>query len=250
MATSSGNMNKSMLTTVIILFAITVVISFIPVINNVLYPFKLFSTFVHEMSHGLTAIATGGKWQKFVVNVDTSGYAITQGGLRTFVIPAGYLGTSLIGGILLLLGAKKGSNSKVILFIIGAILVLITVIFARNVLSIVVGLGFGVALGLVAMFTTGFFPALVLNYLAVNLSLNALLDVKTLFFHTAASSGNNDAVSMNREILGIGNITWAVIFVGLSLLITYLFLKAALRKGKASGSDSGGTSASMDSINF
>ena len=76
---SSGTMNKSMLVAVLFAFCITVVLTFIPILNKVLYPFKLFSTFVHESSHGLASIITGGAWKSFVINVDTSGYAITQG---------------------------------------------------------------------------------------------------------------------------------------------------------------------------
>jgi hypothetical protein len=225
-------MNKSMLVAVLFAFVITVALTFIPIANKVLYPFKLFSTFVHEASHGLSAIITGGKWNSFVINVDTSGYALTQGGWRFIIIPAGYLGTSLIGGILLILSARKSHIARVILMITGSVLVLITLIFGKTTPTYLTGIGFGGVLFFIGFLTKGFFPAFVLNFLAVNLSLNALLDVKTLFFHTTGAYGANDAVSMNAQVLGLGNITWAVIFVLASVLITYGFLKKALKKGK------------------
>jgi hypothetical protein len=225
----SAELNKSMLIVVLTLFAITVVISFIPIVKYVLYPFKLFSTFVHESCHGLAAIATGGKWLRFTVGADGSGLAWTAGGWRSVIIPAGYLGCALLGGILLKLGAHKTNVANVILTIMGIALVTITLIFARNTVAIIVGIGFGLFLGIVGLKMKGFFPALLLNYLAVNLSLNALLDVKTLFLHTAANAGRNDAVAMHNEIWGIGGMTWAIIFVLSSILITYGFLRSALK---------------------
>ncbi len=227
---NAGNMDKSMMTMVLITFVISIVISFLPLVNVLLYPFKLFATFVHESCHGLAAIATFGKWKEFTVSTNTSGLAMTQGGLRMIIIPAGYLGASLIGGILLLLSSKRG-RANVILIILSLIMAAITLIFARNWVSIVVGLGFGIAFFSIGSFTKGFLPAFTLNFLAVNLSLNALTDVKTLFVHTTANAGNNDAVAMHREVLGIGSLTWAIIYIACSLLITYIFLKKSLKKG-------------------
>lgn len=230
MGEKSGELNRSMMIVVLFSFAIIIALSFIPIAKYLLYPFKLFSTFIHEMCHGLAAILTGGKWIRFTVGADGSGLAWTAGGLRTLIIPAGYLGTSLIGGILLFMSGRKSNRANAILFVMGIILAAITVIFARNTTAVLVGLGFGVVLCLVGMFSRGFFPAFLLNFLAVNLSLNALLDVKTLFFHTTGGMGRNDAVAMNHEILGIGNVTWAVLFVLFSILITWGFLRKSLKK--------------------
>ena len=109
-----------------------------------------------------------------------------------------------------MLSARKSHIARVILMTIGVVLVIITLIFGKTTITYLTGIGFGGILFLIGFFTKGFFPAFILNFLAVNLSLNALLDVKTLFFHTTGSYGANDAVSMNNQVLGLGNITWAV----------------------------------------
>ena len=49
-------------------------------------------TLVHELSHGLAALLTGGRFVQFTITPDASGLATSAGGWRWLIIPAGYLG--------------------------------------------------------------------------------------------------------------------------------------------------------------
>ncbi len=224
------DMDKSMLTLVLTSFGIIVILNFIPILNVVLFPFKLFSTFVHETFHGVAAIVTGGSWVKFAVNFNTSGVAYTRPGLMMVIAPAGYLGTSLMGGILLLLSARMANAAKKVLVTIGLVMMTITFIFAESWFSTtgLVGIIFGAFILLMGLFVNKPIAAFLLNFLAVTLCMNAIIDVKNLFSHTSAGAGFNDAVAMNRMI-PIGAMTWSIIYIALSLLITYIFVKKALR---------------------
>src|SRR5215217_2007374 len=71
------------------------------------FPFRLFDTFIHELSHGLATIITGGSFLRLVVYPDFSGMAWSSGGLRWFVTSAGYLGSALFGAVLTLLSARR-----------------------------------------------------------------------------------------------------------------------------------------------
>ena len=62
----------------------TVVLYFIPFGNYVLYPLMLFSTFVHEMGHGLTAMVLGGDFLYFKMWADGSGVAAYAGHFSGF----------------------------------------------------------------------------------------------------------------------------------------------------------------------
>ncbi len=223
-------MNKSMLTLLLTSFGVILILNFIPYLNVVLYPFKLFSTFVHETFHGVAAILTGGSWERFAVNFNTSGVAYTRPGLMMIIAPAGYLGTSLMGGILLLLSARRINMAKKILVIIALTMITITVIFAESWFSTtgLVGIVFGLLILLIGLFANKAVAAFSLNFLAVTLCLNALLDVKNLFAHTSAQAGNNDAVAMNR-IIPVGALTWSIIYIAISIFITYFFLKRSLK---------------------
>ncbi len=67
----------------------------------VLYPFRLFVTFVHELGHGLTAVVTGGSFEQFTVYENGAGVTTTRGGSPFLVPQMGYLGAALFGAILL-----------------------------------------------------------------------------------------------------------------------------------------------------
>jgi hypothetical protein len=70
-----------------------------------LYPFRIFSTWVHEMCHGIASILMGGSISKLEIFKDGSGLAYTRtpGDWRkAFVSSGGYPGTAVTGCILLL----------------------------------------------------------------------------------------------------------------------------------------------------
>src|SRR5512141_1767924 len=69
--------------------------------SPVLYPLRLFVTFVHEAGHGLAAILTGGRFEGFQVFPNGAGLALTRGGSPFLVLQMGYLGAALFGAILL-----------------------------------------------------------------------------------------------------------------------------------------------------
>ena len=77
-----------------------------------IYPIKIFVVFMHEVSHGLAAIATGGRIVEIQINPQQGGYAITQGGSRFWTLTAGYLGSLLWGGLILLLAARNAFLTK------------------------------------------------------------------------------------------------------------------------------------------
>ena len=90
----------------LIALLLLLVLSNVPYGRQVLYPFTLFSTWVHEMCHGIAAYLVGGKVSRLKVFGDGSGLAYTSyRGTRlrsAFVACAGYTGTPLIGGGMLL----------------------------------------------------------------------------------------------------------------------------------------------------
>ncbi len=87
---------------VIVAAILAVGLSHIPVVNVLIYPFKLFGTFVHEWSHALVAIATGGRVLELQINADLSGETMTSGGWLLPIFSAGYTGAAIVGALLLL----------------------------------------------------------------------------------------------------------------------------------------------------
>lgn len=170
------------------------------------YPFRLLTTLVHELSHGLAALLTGGAFVRFVVFADGSGLAYTAGGLRFLVIPAGYVGVAVAGAALIVLG-RNPRTSRVVLGALGAGLALLTLRYAlptvlsaqifEGLLTLAAGVGLG-ALLLAAAWRAGSALALwLLNLLAFHLGLSAFGDLWVLVGLSGAG-GLSDAASMAR----------------------------------------------------
>ncbi len=132
-----------------IFFWVAVVVSFvlprIPYGRNVLYPFALLSTWIHEMGHGLFALLAGGSFNRLVIFSNLGGTAFSSGvgGLgRAFVAAGGLLGPAIAGGIIIVLGSRE-HTARWVLAGLSVLLIVSLLLFVRN--------AFGwVALGLIA----------------------------------------------------------------------------------------------------
>ena len=65
--------------------------------TQVVYPLKIFVVFMHEVSHGLAALATGGSIKEIQIVQQEGGHAVTLGGSRFWTLTAGYLGSLAVG---------------------------------------------------------------------------------------------------------------------------------------------------------
>src|SRR6476620_1750272 len=97
--------------------AITVVLWFLPYGNWIVYPIRLFVTFIHESSHALVAVLTGGAVQSLTIAADGSGLTYSApsgffGGMLTS--SAGYIGTTVAGVLMLYLIRKRFSPNKIL----------------------------------------------------------------------------------------------------------------------------------------
>lgn len=132
----------------IIAIIATFVLGWIPFVGSaLLYPFALFGTFIHEAWHALASVLTGGKVTGMHVNWDTSGVTWSSGGSRFVTASAGYLGSTITGGALLL-AARKQNWAQPTLIITGALTLLATVFFAGygNPWIPLLAVGFGTSL--------------------------------------------------------------------------------------------------------
>lgn len=202
-----------------------VVLWHVPLVGWLFYPFQLFSTFIHEISHGLAAIATGGNFQRFVVNVDLSGVAWSAGGVRWIVSSAGYIGSAAFGGLLVLLAAWKIPARRVLLWL-GLALGIMCLLFVRNLFGIFAGLALATALVLAAQQLRAQWAEWLLLVLAVQLMLDGINSLFGLVRLSASSNVQTDAMIM-AQATGVPAIVWAVIWTLVSLAILVGTLRLA-----------------------
>ena len=210
---------------------ILLVLAQIPGVGLLVYPFRLFGTFVHEISHGLAALATGGDFHRFTVSPDLSGLAWSAGGWRWVIASAGYIGSAVFGGVLIL-AAARGIAARHLLVALGVGLAVLCLLFVRNVFGIVTGLGLAGVLFLAGSRLRPPWSDLTLLVLALQLVLDGFNSLFVLLRLSAASNVQTDAMSM-AQATGIPAGIWTVIWAGISLAMLAWTLRAAYRKRAA-----------------
>ncbi len=83
------------------------IVSFFAWDTFVVYPIKLFVVLLHEMSHGLSAVLTGGRIVSIELNQYLGGMTTTEGGSILIIASSGYLGSIAIGALLFISSLDK-----------------------------------------------------------------------------------------------------------------------------------------------
>ena len=82
-------------------------------------PFRLFVVLVHEIFHAGTALITGGQVLEMRTNLNESGHTLAQGGFFPLISAAGYVGSALLGSLLIYTGTLPQVQRLLLLLIVG-----------------------------------------------------------------------------------------------------------------------------------
>jgi hypothetical protein len=199
-----------------------------PYANIFLYPFKLFVTTIHEACHALVARLTGGNVQMISIAPDESGLTLTAGGIRPLISMAGYLGTAVFGGMLIWWG-KRPADARFILQSIGTVILALTVFYGGGgIFSFVSMLVIGAAILWVSRKASDTACHMFLLMLAVQTTLNSVLDIQTLFLVSVMGGQHSDAKNM-EGMTGIPAIVWSLLWGLIALAILTYSLWASYR---------------------
>ena len=193
----------------------------------VMYPLKIFVVFMHEVSHGVAAIATGGEIVSLNVNQHEGGLAKTRGGSQFWILTAGYLGSLLWGGFILLLAAMTHYD-KVISVLIGVGMVAISIGFGTGMFTYLFGIGFGVALILIGFFLPEKVNDWLLRVIGLTSCLYAILDIKSDVLDR--SELPSDA-RMLSEVTPLPTEFWGFLWIIIAIGLTFWFLFIAGKSG-------------------
>lgn len=193
----------------------------LPQLDFILYPFRLFVTYVHESGHGTAALLTGGRFMGFEIFANGAGQATTAGGSRLLILPAGYLGAALFGAILFYLN-NRFHRSRFLAIVLGVGLIVYSILFGHiALLSLFIGCLFGGALIALGWKSNDYINSFVLNILAILTGLNAVLDVYQLIGNSGASLGavRNDAAAFSAEVFPLPAAFWALLWSLIALIM-------------------------------
>lgn len=228
--------------TLLLAAAISIILWFVPFAEILSYPFRIFVTFIHEGGHALAALLTGNSVQSLSVAMNGSGETYTtQGGVlsQMLVSSAGYLGAMGFGAFLMLI-IRRALAARFVLYGSAALILLLTTIFGffkpimagswgslRSIpFTLFAGIALAGALFLVGRFGSPRIATFIVSFLAVQCILNALLDLKNVFFLSSpfAPAVPTDAVNM-ANATGVPAIIWAIIWIVVAFGILLLSLR-------------------------
>jgi hypothetical protein len=197
-----------------------------------LLPFRIYTTAAHEGGHALSAILMGGGVSRVELNWNGSGLAMISFRpnfiSQVVIYSAGYLGSVLFGGILLLV-IKRADWRRVTLGVIAGLLALMAVLWMRDFESLALaGLGIVLAGGL-AWKGPDLAVTFSLFMMALLSSLYSIMDLFFLFMSTSNpfGHGGNDAVFL-ANATGIPAFVWAISWALLGVLMMVLFVRRAV----------------------
>ena len=226
---------------------ISIVLWFIPFAELITYPFRIFVTFIHEGGHAIAALLTGNSVESLSIATNASGETYTSGGGRfsqVFVASAGYLGSMAFGALLLVL-IRKAIAARIVLIGSATLIFALTLIYGlikpamSGVVSsalpftILAGTLLSVGLIAVAKYASARVATFFVSFLAVQCVLNALLDLKTVFYLSSPFGPNvpTDAVNMSNAT-GIPALFWSIawIVIAMGILAVTMRLYVSSRK--------------------
>ena len=235
--------------TLLIAATISVVLWFIPFAEFLTYPFRIFVTFIHEGGHALAALLTGNSVASLSVATNASGETYTtQGGIisQVLISSAGYVGSMAFGALLLIL-IRKAIAARIVLLGCGILVFAMTMIYgfikplfwinawSGIPFTLFAGLFISVGLVLIARFASARVASFFVSFLAVQCVLNALFDLKTVFFLSSpfAPTVQTDALNM-ASATGIPAIFWTIAWIAFALGILWFAMRLYVARRESS----------------
>ncbi|MGD8322580.1 MAG: M50 family metallopeptidase [Gemmatimonadota bacterium] len=192
----------------------------------VVYPLKIFVVLLHETSHALMAVATGGAIQRIVLDPYQGGATYTVGGNAFLTLSAGYLGSLGWGALMVEAARAKRVRSDLVIGLIGGLVVALTVLFVRSTFGVVFGIVFGAALVAAARKLSVAVNRSLLLTLGLTSSLYAILDIKSDILDRPHLQ--SDAFLLGR-MTGVPTLAWGILWIVVALGVSALLFRRAWR---------------------
>jgi hypothetical protein len=153
-----------------------VISHYVPFGDVALYPLTLFTTWVHEMGHGLTALLVGGRFDSLDIYRNAGGlaYAYAAWGWPDALVAAGGLLAPPIVGATILATVHGPRRSRILLAFLALALVASMILFVRTPVGIAAMTIVALALGWAAWRLDGDYRVIVSQVLGVVLALDTL----------------------------------------------------------------------------
>lgn len=190
-----------------------------------LYPFALLSTVFHEFGHACMCVLTGGRISQIVVKMSEAGLTRFQGGWFCAIVPAGYIGSTLIGALLLFLAfgyrTARGTGIGVLTILV------ITLFYAGDIFTVVATIVLFVLVLAAILWHGGAWARHFVLFLGAIASVESILAILNgTVFHTIP--GSDAYVFSRRCSVIVPAFAYGLLWLVISALLIALSLFSAL----------------------
>lgn len=211
----------------LIVFGVAIVASvglgMVPWGGNIIYPFRVFATWAHEMGHGVGALITGNSFEELEIYSSLGGQALIGGadGMSQVIVSSlGLIGPAVLGAVVMVAGSRVTTAP----YVLGALAVSVAIsalVWIRNGFGFFAMVAIAVALGLIARFGPPVLRVAVAQLLAVQMALAAWSSRDYLFtkgFERDGRSFDSDTQNIADELF-LPYWFWGGLLGGVSLLV-------------------------------
>lgn len=205
-----------------------------------LYPVKIFVVLLHEISHGLMAMAAGGSIIEIQISPQIGGYCKYTAPAGFFsqmlIASAGYLGSLIFGSVILWI-AIRSEKDRILTLVIGILTLFFSyfVIQTGEAFGIVFSLAFSVFMIASAFFLGRGFHDLWLKFLGLTSCLYAIIDIADDLIFQSGIGSDADRIA---QLTGIPSVAVGVFWMALALAWMVFVMVKAFSKPLKKGSQS------------
>lgn len=196
--------------------------------TDIVYPIKILVVFLHESSHGLATILTGGRVERIELDPREGGLTYSVGGNQFLISSAGYLGSECWGGLILFLASRTRFDA-LLAMILGTSTCLIGLVYVRPFASFggIFTLAFGAVLFLSGLLLGERVNDVVLRVIGLTSCMYAILDIKSDIL--SRPYAQSDAAAL-AKLTGFPTLLWGTIWMLIALLFSLIFLLLSCRQ--------------------
>ena len=203
-----------------LLFLTALIILQLPFIS---IPFKWLESYFHEISHGLTALLTGGSIIQIQLFPNGAGLCTTRGGSAFFISLMGYGGAILWGSLLFYLASSHRRIAQIFSMLLVGLLASSILLWVRDLLTLFIVLVLLVLVLAQIKYSSQKYLQKFLQVTGLLVLINCLMS--PLYLLDGQARGDGAALA---NLTYIPEIIWVVIWFSAALLATYKLSKISL----------------------
>ncbi|MFT6195675.1 MAG: hypothetical protein ACJASU_002604 [Cognaticolwellia sp.] len=187
-------------------------------------PFKWLESYFHEISHGLTALLTGGSIVQIQLFPNGAGLCTTRGGSAFFISLMGYGGAILWGSLIFYLASSHRKTAQAFSILLIGLLAISILLWVRDLLTLFIVVVLLMLVIAQLKYSSQKHLQTLLQLTGLLVLINSLMS--PLYLLDGQAKGDGAALA---KITFIPEIIWVVIWFSAALFATYRLSKLSLR---------------------